>query len=196
MNKARILRIVIPLAVAIVYFYFNPLAPRIFEDKNKIKKNDTEVFIQKDEVQVENETINLNGLLEKNDVENFYENFSIIREKMSQFKLGEIKNPTYEQVEEYCLKEGTFSDITLILNECGISSENALKKFFTITNAFGILSYEKTLKNNPKQATVIKKMAEKNINSLKEITSKKDLELVSENFEKLEMAFKNVQIKK
>lgn len=109
---------------------------------------------------------------------------------MSKFTLAETKNPTYEQIYDYCQQNGTLEQINSTLTDLGLKSEEPLKVFITITNAYGIASYDNLIQTKPNQARVIKRMAESSINQLRNITSQQDIDLVTDNFEELDQTFK------
>lgn len=192
MSKARVLGIVIPVAIALVYFYFNPLAPRVYDDAKKETAESPSGVAQNNEQTEASESapVQVEPLLLESDVENFNTNFESIRNQMMNFKLAETKNPTYEQIRDYLEKSGTLGEVDKVLVANGLNEDRPLLRYFTISNAYGIVSYDKMLQNNPSQSRVIKKMAGENIEFLRKTISGQDTELVEKYFDVLDATFR------
>lgn len=187
MNRKRILGIVIPVAVALVYFYFNPLAPRVFDSQKNIQSQKQEEQTMLTE-QINSQ--NLPNILTQQHIDNFCKNFAQIRNQMANYKLAETQNPTYQEIASYCQKNGTLTKINETLNDLGLTGDEPLKIFITITNAYGIVSYDTLLQTKQNQARVIKRMAEESTNQLRNITAQEDINLVEDNYELIDQTFK------
>lgn len=204
MTKKRVLGIVVPLVIILTYFFFNPLVPGLFAKKSQNSSVTTSEKKSASNENGENSAAISNELVEEVTpiltqelVENFSTNFAEIRASMLNFKLPESKDPSYEEVKEYSENNGSFEEINRILGSYGLGDEQPLKVYFTISNCYGIISYDKLLEAKPRQAHIIKKMAEASINQLRLITAPADLELVLQNFDALDASFKaNVPEKK
>lgn len=204
MTKKRVLGIVVPLVIILTYFFFNPLVPGLFAKKSQNSSVTTSEKKSASNENGENSAAISNELVEEVTpiltqelVENFSTNFAEIRASMLNFKLPESKDPSYEEVKEYSENNGSFEEINRILGSYGLGDEQPLKVYFTISNCYGIITYDKLLEAKPRQAHIIKKMAEASINQLRLITAPADLELVLQNFDALDASFKaNVPEKK
>lgn len=204
MTKKRVLGIVVPLVIILTYFFFNPLVPGLFAKKSQNSSVTTSEKKSASNENGENSAAISNELVEEVTpiltqelVENFSTNFAEIRASMLNFKLPESKDPSYEEVKEYSENNGSFEEINRILESYGLGDEQPLKVYFTISNCYGIITYDKLLEAKPRQAHIIKKMAEASINQLRLITAPADLELVLQNFDALDASFKaNVPEKK
>lgn len=204
MTKKRVLGIVVPLVIILTYFFFNPLVPGLFAKKSQNSSVTTSEKKSASNENGENSAAISNELVEEVTpiltqelVENFSTNFAEIRASMLNFKLPESKDPSYEEVKEYSENNGSFEEINRILGSYGLGDEQPLKVYITISNCYGIITYDKLLEAKPRQAHIIKKMAEASINQLRLITAPADLELVLQNFDALDASFKaNVPEKK
>lgn len=198
MSKTRIIGIAVTVAVAVVYFYFNPLSPRIYESSERVK---AKAEAQKNEAGAEDSAKNAEALenvlakdltpvLSENDLKTFVSNYAQIRSSLENVKLGEIKDPTYDDVKKYCIENGTFDSLNAMLKNYGITSAEPLAVFFAISNGYGIVSYDKALLNNPKQQRIIERMAGETIEKLRSSTHPDDIAIVADNFDILDEAFK------
>lgn len=197
MTKKRVLGIVVPLVIILTYFFFNPLVPGLFAKKSQSssvtiseKKSATNENGE-NTAEASSELVEeVTPVLTQELVENFSTNFAGIRESMLSFKLPETKDPSYDDVKKYSEDNGSFEDINRILSSYGLGEEEPLKVYFAISNCYGIISYDKLLEAKPRQAHIIKKMAEASINQLRLITAPADLELVLQNYDMLDASFK------
>ncbi len=198
MSKTRIIGICVTVAVAVVYFYFNPLAPRIYESSERVKakqeaqKNAQGSEYQKNATDVSeiNTASQTKAVLTESDLKAFAENYAQIRSELESFSLGEIKDPSYEDVKKYCIENGTFDSLNGALKKYGIECSEPLAAFFAISNGYGIVSYDRTLLNNPRQQRIIEKMAGETIEKLRALTHPDDIALITDNFDILDETFK------
>jgi hypothetical protein len=198
MSKTRIIGICVTVAVAVVYFYFNPLAPRIYESTERVKakqeaqnqKAQENNSLTDADKTVYSETNSPEAVLTESLVKSFAANYEQIRAALENFKLGETKDPEYAEVKKYCIENKSFDAINEALKNYGIESREPLAVYFAISNAYGIVSYDRTLLKNPKQQRIIERMAGETIEKLRTVTHPDDIAIVADNFETLDEVFR------